>query len=99
MTKNPLINAVSAALYIVAIVSFINFLQVLGDEPETILIPMAMLSLLVLSVAVMAFLFFFQPVQLLIDGDRQGAGSLFLKTVATFAVITALLFSVLFWMG
>lgn len=99
MTKNPFLNAGLAALYIVAVVSFINFLQVLGDEPETILIPMAMLSLLVLSVAVMAFLFFFQPVQLLIGGDRQGAASLFLKTLATFAVITAILFSVLFWMG
>jgi len=96
MTKNPFINAVAASLYIVGVVSFINFLKVLGDEPDTILIPMAMLSLLVLSVAVMAFLFFFQPVQLLIDGDRLGAASLFLKTLATFAVITALFFSILF---
>jgi len=99
MTKNPFLNALAASLYIVGVVSFINFLQVLGDEPETILIPMAMLSLLVLSVAVMAFLFFFQPVQLLINGDRQQAASFFLKTLATFAVITALLFSVLFWMS
>lgn len=99
MTKNPLVNALAASLYIVGVVSFINFLQVLGDEPETILIPMAMLSLLVLSVAVMAFLFFFQPIQLYLDGERKQAASLFLKTLASFAVITALIFTTLFLIG
>jgi hypothetical protein len=96
MTKNPFLNALAASLYIVGVVSFINFLQILGEEPETILIPMAMLSLFVLSAAMMAFLFFFQPVQMYLDGEKKQAVNLFLKTLAVFAFITIILFSTLF---
>jgi hypothetical protein len=96
MTKNPFLNALAASLYIVGVVSFINFLQILGEEPETILIPMAMLSLFVLSAAMMAFLFFFQPVQMYLDGEKRQAVNLFLKTLAVFAFITIILFSALF---
>jgi hypothetical protein len=96
MTKNPFLNALAASLYIVGVVSFINFLQILGEEPEKILIPMAMLSLFVLSAAMMAFLFFFQPVQMYLDGEKKQAVNLFLKTLAVFAFITIILFSTLF---
>jgi hypothetical protein len=50
-----------------------------------------MLSLLVLSVSVMAFLFFYQPVVLLLDGKREEALAFFLRTVGTFAAGTILL--------
>ncbi len=52
---------------------------------------MGMLSLLVLSVSVMAFLFFYQPVIMLLEGKRQEAVTFFFKTVATFAIATALI--------
>jgi hypothetical protein len=51
---------------------------------------MGMLSLLVLSVALMAYLFFYQPVLMLIEGQKQKAVKLFLQTVGIFAIGTAL---------
>ena len=59
---------------------------------ESIFVPMGMLSLLVLSVALMAYLFFYQPVIMLIEGQREKAVKLFLQTVGIFAVATGLVF-------
>ncbi len=47
---------------------------------------MLMLSLLVLSVAVMAYLFFYQPAVLLAAGKHDQALRLFLSTLAYFVV-------------
>jgi hypothetical protein len=99
MTKNPFVNAGLATLYIVAVVSVMNLARIFVKEEDMILIPIAMLSLFVLSAAVMGFLFFFQPIQLYLDGEKSRAVNLFLKTLAAFAAITALLFSVLFWLA
>jgi hypothetical protein len=86
MNKNPFLHALLAALYIVVIVlgigSFENFTR--GRE-ETLLMPMTMISLLVLSVAVMGFLFFSEPLRLFIENDKKGAVTFFGKTVVTFA--------------
>lgn len=89
MTKNPFYNALVALGYIVGIV-LILFIgpRVLGGPEESILYPMAALSLLVLSVSVMAYLFFYQPIVMLLDGKREEALSFFLRTVGTFAVGT-----------
>lgn len=93
MTNNPLINALLAGGYIVAIVLTISsFPHLLGEEKETILIPMAMLSLLVLSVSVMATIFFFKPVQMYLDGAKTEAAKLFLHTVMYFAGLTFIIF-------
>ncbi len=89
MTKNPFINAALAAIYIVVIVNIINYTRVI-QPPETILIPIVMLSLLTLSVAVMGYLFISQPIQLYLDGEKKQAVAFFLKTLAAFAVITIL---------
>ena len=95
MTKNPYLNAFIAALYIVGVVHFIQYVLAPGDGPETILIPIAMLSLLVLSAAFMGFLFFYEPLQKFLDGDRAGGVRFFLQTLGTFAAITITLLSVL----
>ncbi len=98
MTKNPFLNAIAASAYIVAIILLISSLEVLAGpdgEKESILIPMAMLSLLVLSVATMSYLFFFQPVQMYLDGNKKEAAALFTKTLFAFAGITAVFFLVM----
>ncbi len=70
MSKNPYLNALLASLYIIAVSSFLYFGQrIAGPSEDSVLAPIAMLSLLVLSVAAMAFLFFYQPLQRLIAGD------------------------------
>ncbi|MBP6979866.1 hypothetical protein KBB41_02375 [Candidatus Curtissbacteria bacterium] len=97
MFKNPVINALTAAGYIGLVVSVLNLLSLTqGNKPDTAFAPVVFLSLLTLSVAVMACLFFYQPLQLFIDGKKKEAVSLFVKTVGVFAVFTVLVLILLF---
>ena len=91
MTKNPLINAISAFAYIILVVSVMTFVtQPLSNKPDTFFAPVTFLTVLTLSVTVMAFLFFYQPVLLFIEGKKKEAVNLFAKTVGIFAVFTVL---------
>ncbi|MBI2109417.1 MAG: hypothetical protein HYT93_04590 [Parcubacteria group bacterium] len=97
MTKKSFLHALLAELYIIGIVSVMQYgKQLFGETEETILIPMAMLSLFVLSAAVMGYLFVFEPMQLYLDGKKKEAVHFFLSTILVFAVITVLLFFALF---
>jgi hypothetical protein len=97
MTKNPIINALSASAYIILVVSVMTFVtQPLKNKPDTFFAPITFLSVLTLSVTVMAFLFFYQPLQLFIDGKKKVAVNLFVKTVGIFAVLTAVILVLLF---
>lgn len=97
MTKNPLINAISASAYIILVVSVLTFAtKPLQNKPDTFFTPIVFLSLLTLSVVVMAFLFFYQPVVLLIEGKKKEAINLFAKTIGIFAVITTAALILLF---
>lgn len=93
MSKNPFYNALGAIAYIIVIVFSINLI----DELETnvgiqqYLMPIVMLSLFTLSAAIMAYLFCYQPALLLIEGKKEKAVSLFLKTVGIFASFILLL--------
>ncbi len=89
MSKNPLINALSAALYIGLISAGVYFSSGFEAKEFSVLMPMFMLSLLSLSVAVMACVFFYQPVQMYLDGHKAAAGKLLLQTIGCFAGITA----------
>lgn len=97
MTKNPVINALCASAYIVLGVMVMTFVtQPLRNKPDTFFAPIVMLSLLTLSVAIMAFLFFYQPVMLFIEGKKKDAVDLFIKTVGIFAVLTVVFLILLF---
>ena len=97
MTKNPLINALSASAYITIIVTIMTFVtKPLQNKPDTFAAPVIFLSVLSLSVLTMAFLFLYQPVLLFIDGKKKEAVNLFIKTVGIFAVITAIALVLLF---
>ena len=88
--KYPFIHALAAAAYIVFIVFVIGLF---ADNPAvegTLLIPMVMLSLFVLSAAVMGFLFVYEPLQLYFDNRRHEATIFFLKTVGYFACFVVL---------
>lgn len=92
MTKNPIINAFSAASYIAIVVTIINFIsKTHKNTPDTAFAPVVFLSLLTLSVTVMGYLFFYQPLQLFIDGKKKEAVNLFIRTVGIFAGITGVL--------
>ena len=93
--KKPFLYALVAAVYIMFIVLSITTLGPSIPEPN-IVIPIGMLSLLVLSVAVMAFLFFFEPVQLLIEKRQKEALATFSKTVGFFICFVIIFVTTLF---
>lgn len=100
MTHNPFINALCASLYIALLVSGIFYGSTYFESgPDTVLIPIAMLSLFVFSAATMGYLFLYQPLMLLSEGKKQEAASFFLRTLLMFGVTTgALMLIVLFLM-
>jgi len=96
MSKNPLLNAFTASAYIVSVVLIMNFVtQPLRNKPDTMFAPLVVLFMLTLSVAVMAYLFFYQPLQLFIEGKKKAALDLFAKTVGIFAIFTMVVLALL----
>ncbi len=98
MSKNPLVNALGASSYIYLVVTIMTFVtKPLRNKPDTFFAPIIMLSVLTLSVAVMAFLFFYQPLQLFIEGKKKAAVNLFVRTVGIFAAITVVSLTLLYF--
>jgi hypothetical protein len=96
MTKNPIYNALAALVYIVAIVFGMNYISTITTAANDFIMPIIMLSLLVLSVAVMAYVFGYQPLVLFLDDKKKEAVNLFLKTVGVFGGITIILILIYF---
>ncbi len=92
MTKNPFINALSATLYIVLVASVMFYGTSNMGRANSVIVPIAIVSLFTLSAAVMGYVFLSQPLQLYLDGKKKVAVNLFLKTLAVFAGITVLIF-------
>lgn len=88
--KKPFLHALSAGLYIVLIVNIINYFGRSNIPEDTILAPIAMLSLLVLSVTFMAFIFFYEPVRIYSKDNKKEALDFFVKTLASFAILVVL---------
>ncbi|MCI0566224.1 hypothetical protein L0Y46_03435 [bacterium] len=97
MTKNPFLNALSAVVYIglVAAIMFYGPRIAAEAKGDSIIAPIAMISLFTLSAAVMGHLFLYRPFQLYFDNNKNEAVRLFLGTVASFAVITIVLLAIL----
>lgn len=96
MTKNPYINAAASTLYII----FVAFVMFYGTEHtksgNSVIVPIAVLSLFSLSAALMGYFFLYQPLQLYLDGKKKEATTLFIRTILVFAVITAGIFALFF---
>lgn len=92
MKWNPFLNAVAASAYIGLVALFMHFIESLRhDTPDTFVDGIGVMSLFVFSAAVMAFLFFYQPMVRLVGDKRAEAVSYFLKTLGIFGVITAII--------
>lgn len=97
MTKNPLLNALGASGYIILVVSIMTFVsKTMSNKPDTFFSPIVFISLLTLSVAMMGYIFFYQPLQLIVAGKKKEGLDLFVKTVGCFAGITLVFFGLLF---
>lgn len=89
--KQPFLRAFAAALYIALIVLIVNGVSVFFASQEgTLVIPMTMLSLFVLSAAVMGYLFLAEPISLLVVGQKREAIVYFGQIVGFFACFVAL---------
>ncbi len=89
MKWNPLVSAVAAFVYIAAVALLMRFISSFRhDTPDTLLDGMGMISLFVFSAAVMAFLFFYQPLLKFIENKRTEALTYFLQTIGIFGAIT-----------
>ncbi|MBL8030235.1 MAG: hypothetical protein JNN11_03230 [Candidatus Doudnabacteria bacterium] len=86
--KNPYLNSIFAQVYIFAVALVMRYVGK-PDTPDNFFTPIAVLSLFVLSASIMGFLLLGQPLQLYIDGEKKQAVRFFMKTVITFAVMTA----------
>lgn len=93
--KKPILYSFVAVVYIVLLVSIVNFTGHLQLK-ESILMPMVMLGVFVLSVAVMGFLFLSEPLTLYLDGQKKEAVLFFGKTVGFFTLFIALLSVLIF---
>jgi archaellum biogenesis protein FlaJ (TadC family) len=92
MSTNPLANATAAAGYISLLVTLIfSSPQFMSDNELGMIAPVIFLSLFVISAALMGYLFVYPSVKLLIEGKSKEATTLFLSTVAAFALIIAAL--------
>lgn len=91
MTTNPFLNAAAALAYIMLVVLGITQIGAMAEGPDTILVPIAMLSLFVLSAATMAYVFLYQPLLLVLAGEHAKGVTLFLQTLGIFACFAALL--------
>lgn len=97
MSKNPLINAASASGYIFLVGLIMNYVShTQSNKPDTFFAPVAFLSLLTLSVVVMAYLFFYSPLQLFVEGKKKQAINLFAQTAGIFALLTGAVLTLVF---
>ena len=96
MTKNPFLNALAATLYIVLVSIVMNLGSKFAPREDSVIAPIAVISLFSLSAAVMGYLFGFEPAQLYFGGKKKEAVQLFLQTTAVFALFTAVFLSLLF---
>lgn len=96
MTRNPIINAIAAAVYITIVGSLMSLMEKLfANTPDGFFAPIAGISLFTLSAGVMGYIFLLEPAKMYLDGLKKEGGMLFVKTLASFAVITVLLFALM----
>lgn len=96
--KKPFLYALGAALYIVVIVTVLNIASsVFKSQNGTMFVPMAMLSMFVLSAAIMGYLFLSEPLYLLVENKKKEAITFFAKTVGFFACFAAVFAILLFF--
>ncbi len=96
MTKNPILNALAATFYITIVTIVMNLGSRYAPKDDSFLAPVAFISLFTLSAAVMAYIFVKEPLLLWFNGKKKEGISLFLHTLITFAVITAVVLFLVF---
>jgi hypothetical protein len=88
MTRNPLINALAAAVYVSLVALAIE--SVPPKVPALAAVgPLLFLSAFVFSAALMAYIVLLQPLLSILEGKTKEGVALFLKTLGCFALVMA----------
>jgi hypothetical protein len=66
------------------------------SHEDSVIAPIAALSLFTLSAAVMGYIFFYQPLQLFLEGKKKAGVDLFVRTTMIFAGVTVVILIILF---
>lgn len=94
--RNAFLNALGTAFYIIAVGFFMYYGSMVKiGRTNTILVPITLLLLLVLSAAITGFLIFGKPALMYIDGKKKEAISLLVHTLVFFSVITLIAMALL----
>jgi hypothetical protein len=96
MSKNPVINGLSASVYIMLVALVMYFGTKIMPRTNSFMAPVAIISLFTLSAAVMGYIFGYQPAQLYFDNKKKQAVRLFLQTVVIFGFLTIIWLLLLF---
>lgn len=97
--KTALVDSVGTAVYILAVISFMNYASSIGwGKNNQIFVPIAMLMLLVLSASVTGYLMVGRPALMYFDGKKKEALALFIYTLIAFAIITVTALSAVVFM-
>ncbi len=96
IAKYAAVNALSTALYIVLISSFLFYVPRIFnfDKADTVFAPILMLSLLVFSASVVGSLIFARPILWCLDGQKKEAVRLLIYTLLTFFILTTIIFAI-----
>lgn len=95
--KYAFADALGTVVYIVLVASFIFFVgQRFPDDNASVLMPVAFLTLLVFSVALVGTLLFGRPVMWYIDGKKKDALSLLGYTLGVLFVALVVVLAVVF---
>lgn len=96
MSRNPFFNAGAATIYILIVASVMFYGTKFAGPSNSVIAPIAAISLFTLSAAIMAYVFGYQPALLFLDGKKKEAVNLFLQTVGVFAAVTAVILLLFF---
>ncbi len=93
--RRGLLSAAGVTAYVTIVATFMfNAKALFGDKPNTVLAPISMLVLLVLSVGVVGTLIFLRPVLTYLDGKKLEAVQLLVATLAWLGLAAVVLFAV-----
>lgn len=96
--KNAIINAGITVLYIVLVASFLTRAETIFEESvpkDTVLIPIIMLLIFVVSAAITGFTVVGKPLMWYLDGKKKEALSLLGSTIFFLALIALFFISIL----
>lgn len=93
--KIAAIDAILTAIYVAAVATFMTYADKLFGSADNVLGGMAILMLMVLSVAVVGTLILGRPLMMYLDGDKKEAVKALAQTILAFFVLTILVFMVL----